>query len=94
MDGQLLIKRTFTAAGSNRQFLNGSPTTLAVLKLLGDALVDLHGPHEHQSLLSADRQLGLLDLFAKADAERRAYEETFHAVNRCRWVWTAVQTLA
>ena len=84
MDGQLLIKRTFTVAGSNRQFLNGSPTTLAVLRLLGDALVDLHGPHEHQSLLSADRQLGLLDLFAKADAERRAYEEAFHAVNRLR----------
>ena len=84
VDGQLLIKRTFTAAGGNRQFVNGSPTTLAVLKGLGDALVDLHGPHEHQSLLSADRQLALLDAYAKAEGDRRAYEEAFHHRNRLR----------
>ncbi len=69
-DGQLLVKRVFTAAGANRQFINGSPTTLAVLKTLGDALVDLHGPHDHQSLLSGDKQLALLDAFAGADALR------------------------
>ena len=53
VEGNLIVKRTFTAAGGNRQFVNGSPTTLAVLKQLGDLLVDLHGPHDHQSLLSA-----------------------------------------
>src|ERR1051326_7420261 len=53
----LIIKRTLSSAGANRQFINGSPTTLSVLKSLGDELVDLHGPHEHQSLLSPDRQL-------------------------------------
>ena len=42
-DSQLIVKRVFTAAGANRQFVNGSPTTLAVLKTLGEALVDLHG---------------------------------------------------
>lgn len=83
-DRQLLVKRTFTQAGSNRQFVNGSPATLAVLKGLGDALVDLHGPHDHQSLLSADRQLALLDAFSHAEPERRLYEETFHRVNRLR----------
>ena len=57
--GDLLLKRTFSAAGANRQFINGSPTTLTVLKNLGDELVDLHGPHDHQSLLSPDRQLAL-----------------------------------
>ena len=50
-DGQLLIKRTFTAAGQNRQFVNGSPTTLQILEGLGEFLVDIHGPHDHQSLL-------------------------------------------
>jgi len=61
--GQLLLKRTFTAAGANRQFVNGSPTTLDRLAALGDWLVDLHGPHEHQSLLRPARQLAILDAF-------------------------------
>nr|MDQ2659797.1 AAA family ATPase [Verrucomicrobiota bacterium] len=44
---QLILKRTLATGGGNRQFINGSPTTLAVLKSLGDELVDLHGPHDH-----------------------------------------------
>src|SRR5688572_24386739 len=54
-DGELIVKRSFSTTGTNRQFINGSPTTLAVLKNLGDELVDLHGPHDHQSLLSPDQ---------------------------------------
>src|ERR1044072_2424345 len=42
-DGDLIVKRSFSATGANRQFINGSPATLAVLKTLGDELVDLHG---------------------------------------------------
>src|SRR6266542_2744798 len=53
-DSDLIIKRSFSAAGGTRQFINGSPTTLSVLKNLGDELVDLHGPHDHQSLLTPD----------------------------------------
>src|SRR5689334_10638849 len=56
-DGQLVLKRTFTAAGANRQFVNGSPTTLQTLGTIGEWLVDIHGPHDHQSLLHASRQL-------------------------------------
>ena len=63
-DNQLLLKRVFTAAGANRQFINGSPTTLQVLAALGQELVDMHGPHEHQSLLHPARQLDILDAFA------------------------------
>src|SRR5438034_731037 len=62
-DGQLVLKRTFTAAGSNRQFINGSPTTLDKLAAIGEWLVDMHGPHDHQSLLHASRQLDILDAF-------------------------------
>ena len=61
IDYQTLVFRT----GANRQFINGSPTTLTVLKNLGDELVDLHGPHDHQSLFSPENQLELLDSFAR-----------------------------
>lgn len=70
-DGQLVIKRTFTATGTNRQFVNGSPTTLNTLGSLGEWLVDMHGPHEHQSLLHAAKQLEILDAFGGL-AEARA----------------------
>jgi DNA repair protein RecN (Recombination protein N) len=75
--GELLVKRTFSLGGSNRQLVNGSPTTLALLKTIGDELVDLHGPHDHQSLLSAERQLALLDGFAHAEPALQEYQECF-----------------
>ena len=81
-DGALILKRSFTAAGANRQFINASPTTLAVLKNLGDLLVDLHGPHDHQSLLSNDKQLDLLDAYAGAGNARTAYAQQYAALNR------------
>ena len=72
--GDLILRRTLSTGGANRQFINGSPTTLAVLKSLGDELVDLHGPHDHQSLLSPERQLGLLDAFAHAQEALAQYQ--------------------
>jgi DNA repair protein RecN (Recombination protein N) len=67
-DGQLVVKRTFTMAGANRQFVNGTPTTLAVLAEVGDWLVDIHGPHEHQSLLAPAHQLAILDAYGDLGA--------------------------
>jgi DNA repair protein RecN (Recombination protein N) len=78
-ENDLIIKRTLSASGTNRQFINGSPTTLSILKNLGDDLVDLHGPHDHQSLLSPEKQLDLLDSFARAgeqlDEFRKHYRQ-------------------
>ncbi len=68
--GELLLKRVFTAAGANKQFINGSPATLAVLKQLGELLVDIHGPHDHQSLLHPSRQLAVLDAFGGLQEQR------------------------
>ncbi len=76
-ESDLIVKRTFSASGGNRQFINGSPTTLAVLKNLGDELVDLHGPHDHQSLLSPEKQLGLLDSFARAEEQLAEYRKHY-----------------
>src|SRR5215469_324698 len=72
-ENQLVLKRVFTSAGANRQFVNGSPTTLAALATIGEWLVDIHGPHEHQSLLHAARQLAILDAFGGLQKEREAF---------------------
>ncbi|HTB85793.1 MAG TPA: DNA repair protein RecN [Candidatus Sulfotelmatobacter sp.] len=74
-DNQLVLKRTFSAAGTNRQFINGSPTTLATLGSIGEWLVDMHGPHDHQSLLHPLKQLLILDAFGKLDEQREAFAE-------------------
>jgi len=74
-ENQLVLKRVFTSAGANRQFVNGSPTTLAALASIGEWLVDIHGPHEHQSLLNASKQLAILDAFGGLQPEREAFAE-------------------
>jgi DNA repair protein RecN (Recombination protein N) len=74
-EDQLVLKRSLSSAGANRQFINGSPTTLNVLSSVGEWLVDIHGPHEHQSLLHPARQLAILDGFGGLDQEREAFAE-------------------
>ena len=69
-DSQLLLKRSFSATGGNRQFVNGSQTNLSVLASIGEWLVDIHGPHDHQSLLKAARQLEILDAYGGLEEQR------------------------
>ena len=76
-ENDLILKRTLSSTGTNRQFINGSPATLSVLKNLGDQLVDLHGPHDHQSLLSPETQLRLLDSFARAEEQLAEYRKHY-----------------
>lgn len=63
-DGELLIRRIITSTG-NRQFINNSPVTLALLHRIAGGLVDMHHPDSHRSLTSQERQLCLLDAFAE-----------------------------
>ena len=76
-DGALVIKRQISATGTGRQFLNGSAVTLGVLKELGDRLVDLHGPHDHQTLLSTSAQRAALDGFGGLVKEVEAVRSAF-----------------
>jgi DNA repair protein RecN (Recombination protein N) len=62
-EGILRMKRSLLASGQNRQFVNNSPISLQLLKQIGDHLADIHGPHDHQSLLSSDTQRELLDAY-------------------------------
>lgn len=74
-ENQLVLKRTFTNTGTNRQFINGSPTTLATLASIGEWLVDMHGPHDHQSLLHPAKQLAILDAFGGLEKKRETFAE-------------------
>jgi DNA repair protein RecN (Recombination protein N) len=80
--GQLIIKRVISAGGQNRQFVNCAPATLQVLKALGQYLVDLHGPHDHQSLNSRDRQLAMLDAAAGAGTALETYRSAWREWRR------------
>ena len=77
-DGSLIVRRVI-GQSANRQFVNDSPVTLALLKRLGEHLVDLHGPHDHQSLLSTERQLSMLDAYAGNDSALDAYRAAWRA---------------
>ncbi|MFK5924339.1 MAG: DNA repair protein RecN [Verrucomicrobiota bacterium] len=76
-DGQTLVLKRSFSAGSNKQFINCSASTLSVLRSLGDQLIDLHGPHDHQSLLSRDRQLSMLDEYAQLETAAKKYRDTW-----------------
>jgi DNA repair protein RecN (Recombination protein N) len=71
--GQLIIRRIVKANGSNQQTVNDSPVTIQALKQLGEVLVDMHGPHDHQSLLNRNAQLAILDAYGRTDKERETY---------------------
>ena len=73
-DGVCLLRRVLDAGGRSRGFINGRSATLQQLREAGEQLLDIHGQHEHQSLLRPDVQRVLLDGYAgaAADAERVA----------------------
>jgi DNA repair protein RecN (Recombination protein N) len=75
-DGQLVLRRVVRAAGG-QNLVNDAPVTLQALKQLGERLVDLHGPHDHQSLFHPEAQLAILDAFGRLGKERAAYGDAF-----------------
>ncbi|HEY6204597.1 MAG TPA: DNA repair protein RecN [Chthoniobacterales bacterium] len=91
-DRELILKRSFSVSSANRQFINGSPTTLSILKQLGDVLVDLHGPHDHQSLLSPEKQLELLDSFARGEGHLDEYRKYYRQLQALMAEHTALNT--
>jgi DNA repair protein RecN (Recombination protein N) len=76
-EGLLTIRRTLTES-SSKNIVNDSPVTLPVLKALGDCLVDMHGPYDHQSLLHTGAQMDILDAFGQLGDERAAYQDKYN----------------
>jgi DNA repair protein RecN (Recombination protein N) len=65
---ELLVRREITAQGRSRAFINGTLATAGALKELSNRLIELHGQHEHQTLLDPSTHLGVLDTFGRLDA--------------------------
>ena len=74
----LLLRREVHVEGRNRAWINGSPATAAVLGEFGRALVDLHGQHEHQTLLDSGEQRKILDAFAGGEEIAAAVAADHH----------------
>ena len=75
--GELLLTRRIYASGRSSVSLNGNPITLAMLKQVAEALVDVHGQHDHQYLLKPANQLEVLDDYANLDALRGEYHAVY-----------------
>jgi DNA repair protein RecN (Recombination protein N) len=76
-DDQLIVRREISSKGQNRCFINDRQVTLGSLKSIGDRLADLHGQHEHQSLLNVDRHMEYLDHYGDLGGELTQLGETY-----------------
>ncbi len=75
----LILRRELSVKGQSRCFINDTPAPLALLKQIGDLLVDLHGQHEHQSLLRRETHCDLLDTFGGRDGLVTEFGTAFDA---------------
>ncbi len=80
-DGLLILRREVAAAGRNRAWINESPATARTVGDLGRSLVDLHGQHEHQTLLRKDTQRRILDAFGEAEHDATTLAEEFRSLS-------------
>src|ERR1700754_372684 len=78
--GELLLTRRLYASGRSSVSLNGNPITLAMLKVVAEHLVDVHGQHDHQFLLKPSNQVDVLDQFGDLWPLRRQYHDVFERV--------------
>ncbi|GAB6282139.1 MAG: DNA repair protein RecN [Ignavibacterium sp.] len=78
---ELIIRRELSIKGSNRCFVNDTPVNLNLIKELGNLLVDLHGQHEHQSLLRTETHIEFLDDFTNNQNLVDEFRKEFNTLN-------------
>jgi len=78
-DGEIVIRREVAREGKSRAWVNQASVTVAALAELGATLLEVHGQHEHQHLLHADRQRDVLDRWADLGSERLDCTRAFQA---------------
>lgn len=84
VDEDIIIRRIINPSGKSRAYINETPVTLTTLSEIGRALLDIHGQHEHQSLLSEDRQMDLIDSFGRLDEDRDKVKGLFFMLKSLR----------
>lgn len=77
----LIIRRELTSQGKSTSRVNGQMVNLTMLREIGEQLVNIHGQHEHQNLLKAERHLGLLDTYGDPiiGPLKEVYQEKYSA---------------
>ena len=83
-DGTLLIQRSITANGKGSCRIGGRPTTVSVLRQIGRMLVNIHGQHENQALLQAERHVEYLDRLGELESVKAAYQTAYREYCRIR----------
>ena len=78
-DQQLIIQRTQSATGSGKIKINGLSATVGQLRNIGNHLIDFHGPHDHQMLLSEEQHLVMLDQLVDFKNTKPEYAKIFSA---------------
>ncbi len=79
---ELIIRREILKKGTSRSFINDSPATLSHLKELGKFIIDLHGQHEHQSLLRTETHIHLLDNFGNLEKLIEEYRQHYYNLKK------------
>ena len=77
----LIIRREISVKGSNRCFINDTPVQLSLIQSVGNQLVDLHGQHDHQSLLKINTHLELIDDFGELDVLKNEYKKHYTRIS-------------
>ena len=72
-----IVRRELTAAGKSRAFINDTPVSLALMKELGEQLIDVHSQHQNLLLSKQNFQLEVIDILAKDTKELEAYQKTY-----------------
>lgn len=75
----LIVHRTLSRSGRNRNYLNAGPIPLHILEMFAGTLIEIHGQHDQQSLLSSDTQRNALDAFGHLTSLRQSYEAAYEA---------------
>ena len=82
--GELLLTRRLYSSGRSSVSINGNPITLGMLKQLAEALVDVHGQHDHQYLLKPSNQIDVLDQFAVLWPLREEYHAVYEKLQAAK----------
>lgn len=88
---ELFLRREISTRGNTRAFINDSPVTIATLSEIGDYLVDIHGQHEHQSLLNEDTHRYFLDSFGKLQKGLKEVSKQYGKLKELQNQLTALQ---